>query len=109
MSAWAIEPEPVPLVWDNAGRLMVTGTRVPLDTLVIVFERGDSPETIHQSYPSVPLGDIYAIFAYCLRHRDEIDAYMTRRATQLADLRDRVEARFPVDGLRTRLLAHTGA
>ena len=29
-----VEPEPVPLARDGAGRLVVIGTRVPLDTLV---------------------------------------------------------------------------
>ena len=45
MTAAAVEPEPVPLTRDAAGRLMVMGTRVPLDTLVSAFERGDSRRT----------------------------------------------------------------
>lgn len=40
---------------------MVVGTRVPLDTLVAAFERGDWPEAIQESYPTIALGDIYAI------------------------------------------------
>ena len=51
MTAVAFDPEPVPLTRDEAGRLMVIGSRVPLDTLVAAFERGDSPEAIHESYP----------------------------------------------------------
>jgi hypothetical protein len=47
MTAVAIEPEPVPLVRDQAGRLMVRGTRISLDVFV---------------------ADVYAIFAYYLRH-----------------------------------------
>lgn len=58
MAAGAVEPEPVPLARDSVGRLVVMGTRVPLETLVVAFERGDSPEAIHESYPSVGLGDI---------------------------------------------------
>jgi hypothetical protein len=53
MTAVAIEPEPVPLVRDQAGRLMVTGARISLDVLV---------------------ADFYAIFAYYLRHRAEVDS-----------------------------------
>jgi hypothetical protein len=87
---------------------MVVGTRIPLDTMVSAFERGESPEAIHESYPAVSLGDIYAIFTYCVRHRDEVNAYLTRRRTQRAELRDRVEAQFPPDNLRAKLLARSG-
>lgn len=38
MTAAAIEPEPVPLVRDQAGRLMVPGTRMSLDILVAEFK-----------------------------------------------------------------------
>lgn len=105
MSSVAVGPEPVPLTRDAAGRLMVVGTRVPLDTLVTAFGRGDSPESIHESYPTVPLADIYAIFTYCLRHRAEVNAYLAERAEQRADIRAEVETRFPPEGLRARLLA----
>lgn len=105
MTAVAFEPEPVPLTRDTGGRLMVIGTRVPLDTLVTAFERGDSPEAIHESYPAVSLGDIYAIFTYCVRHRAEVNAYLAERAEQRAGVRVGIETRFPPEGLRARLLA----
>lgn len=109
MTAAAVEPEPVPLTRDAAGRLMVMGTRVPLDTLVSAFERGDSPEAIHESYPAVALGDIYAIFTYCVRHRDEVNRYLAERAEQRAVIRSEVETRFPPEGLRAKLLARRDA
>jgi uncharacterized protein (DUF433 family) len=105
MTAAAIEPEPVPLTRDAAGRLMVIGTRVPLDTLVAAFERGDSPEAIHESYPAVSLGDIYAVFTYCVRHRDDVNAYLAERAEHRQVQRAEIEARFPPAGLRAKFLA----
>lgn len=39
-----------------------------LETLVAAFDRGDSPEEIHEQYPSVALSDVYAVLTYCLRH-----------------------------------------
>lgn len=98
MTAGAVEPEPVPLTQDASGRLIVMGTRVPLDTLVSAFDRGDSPEAIHESYPTVALGDIYAIFTYCVRHRDDVNHYLAGRAEQRAAIRAKVEARFPHPG-----------
>jgi uncharacterized protein (DUF433 family) len=50
VTAVAIDPEPVPLVRDRAGRLMVPGTRISLDVLVAAFRRGDSAEAIHENY-----------------------------------------------------------
>ena len=105
MTAAAFAPEPVPLVHDTAGRLVVIGTRVPLDTLVAAFERGESPESIHESYPTVTLGDIYAILTYCVRHRAEVNEYLASRSEQRSLQRAEIEARFPPAGLRARLLA----
>ncbi len=109
MTANAVEPEPIPLTRDQAGRLMVIGTRVPLDTVAAAFERGESPESIHESYPSVALGDIYAIFTYCLRHRAEVNAYLTERSGRRAAQHDQIEARFTPEGLRARLVARLDA
>lgn len=109
MTAAAIGPEPVPLARDTAGRLMVIGSRVPLDTLVAAFGRGDSPEAIRESYPSIALGDIYAVFTYCVRHRDDVNAYLAARAQQRGERRAEVETRFPPAGLRAKLLARLDA
>ena len=108
-AAAVVEPEPVPLTRDAAGRLVVIGTRVPLDTLVAAFGRGDSPEAIHESYPTVALGDIYAVFTYCVRHRDDVDVYLAARAEERGEQRARIETRFPPEGLRARLLARLDA
>lgn len=105
MAIAAFEPEPIPLTRDETGRLMVIGTRVPLDTLVAAFERGESLEAIHEAYDTVALGDVYAVFTYCVRHRDEVRAYLTERAQQRAETQAATEARFPPEGLRARLLA----
>lgn len=109
MTAAALEPEPVLLTRDEAGRLLVIGTRVPLDTLVTAFERGESPESIHESYPTVSLGDIYAIFTYCVRHRADVNAYLAERAGRRAEQQAEIETRFPPEGLRAKLLARLDA
>lgn len=105
MTAAAIEPEPVPLARDDVGRLMVPGTRISLDVLVAAFKRGDSPEAVHENYESVALADVYAIFAYYLRHRHEVEDYLTEQERLGAETQARIEAIDPPDGLRARLLA----
>lgn len=105
MSAEVIEPEPVPLVRDEAGRLMVPGTRISLDVLVAAFKRGKTPEAIHDSYETVSLADIYAVFAYYLRHRVEVGEYLVEQDRDGAEIQERIEAIYPPDGLRAKLLA----
>lgn len=77
--ATTIEPGPVPLARDELGRLMVVGTRVPLETLVAGFEQGETPEEIHGGFPTVGLADVYAVLAYRVRHRAEVEAYVAER------------------------------
>lgn len=105
MTAVAIEPEPVPLVRDQAGRLMVPGTRIPLDVLVAAFKRGESPEAVHDNYETVSLADVYAIFSYYLRHRAEVEKYLTEQMRLGAEIQARIEEIYPPDGLRAKLLA----
>ena len=105
MTAVAIEPEPVPLVRDQAGRLMVPGTRISLDVLVADFKSGKTPESIHDAYGTVSLADVYAIFAYYLRHRAEIEAYLIDQQREGDEVQTQIEAADSPVGLRAKLLA----
>lgn len=105
MTAAAIEPEPVPLAQDDAGRLMVPGTRISLDVLIDDFKRGKTPEAIHEAYETVSLADVYAILAYYLRHRAEVEAYLGEQMHEGAEIQARIEAAYPPEGLRAKLLA----
>ncbi|MDP9824069.1 DUF433 domain-containing protein [Nocardioides massiliensis] len=104
MTAAAIEPEPVPLVRDPAGRLMVPGSRISLDILVADFKGGKTPEAIHDDYETVSLADVYSIFAYYLRHRAEVEDYLAEQEREGAEIQARIEAAYPPDGLRAKLL-----
>ncbi|WP_424792704.1 DUF433 domain-containing protein [Pseudactinotalea sp. Z1748] len=87
---------------------MVVGTRVPLETLIAAFKPGQSPEAIHESYDTVPLADVYAVLAYYLHHRAEVEAYLSERERHDSKIRARIEAEYPTDGLRAKLLARMG-
>jgi uncharacterized protein (DUF433 family) len=103
--ALAIPPEPAPLTTDSAGVVRVLGTRVTLDTVVAAFQEGATPEEIASQYPSLDLGDVYAVIAYYLRHRDEVERYLARRQEEAAAIRRENETRFEPSGIRARLLA----
>jgi len=68
----------VPLRTDQEGVIRIGHTRVTLLTLVMAHQRGDTPEEIHEGFPTVSLADIYAVIAYYLAHRDEVDEYIHR-------------------------------
>lgn len=104
----AVDPEPVPLTRDEHGAWRVGSSRVTLETLVAAFDRGDSPEDIHEQYPSVALGDVYAVLTYCLRRPVSVKEYLTSRAVAGAEVQARVEAAFPPGGLRARLVSRLG-
>jgi uncharacterized protein (DUF433 family) len=87
------------------GVVRVTGTRVPLETIVTAFDAGATAEEIAQQYASVDLASVYAVVSYVLDHRGEVDEYIKRRHDAAAEVRGEIEARFPPAGLRARLLA----
>ena len=97
--------ERVPIHTDADGVIRVGGTRVTLDTLVAAFDAGATAEEIVQQYPSVALADVYSVIAYYLRHQHEMQAYVTRRQQQAAQVREQNERRFDPSGVRDRLLA----
>jgi len=73
----------------------VAGTRVSLDSVVLAFLDGLSPETIAtECFPVITLEQVYGAITYYLAHRVDIDHYLQqadaefdalRRATRSAD------------------------
>ena len=51
--------ETIPMVTGADGVIRVSGTRVTLDSILLAFNDGATPEEIAQQCPSVPLADIY--------------------------------------------------
>jgi uncharacterized protein (DUF433 family) len=89
-------PETValPLKMDEHGVIRVSGTRVTLDTVIACYHQGDSPEAIHEGFDVLPLNDIYAVIAYYLAHRGELDAYLKRGQEEAERLRQEWEANY---------------
>ena len=95
----------IPLATDADSVIRVSGTRVTLDSIVTAFQNGATPEEIAQQYPSVPLGDVYQVIGYFLRHKEEINAYLRRRRQDAEAVKADNEQRWSPDGVRDRLLA----
>lgn len=97
--------ETPPLQTDENGAVRVGGTRVTLDIVIGAYNDGAAPEAIVRSYDSLRLADVYAVIAYYLRHRAEVEAYLEERRRQAEAVRHVNEERSPAGGLRERLLA----
>src|SRR5271165_4959583 len=82
----------VPLRTDENGVIRVGKTRVTLLTIIACHQRGESPEDIHQGFPTVALGDIYAVVAYYLAHREAVDEYIRQEKLAGEEIRRKVEA-----------------
>lgn len=105
MTTLKLTAQPPPLYRDAEGVFRVGGTRVRLDTVIGAFENGCLPEEILFKYPSLILPDIYAVIAYYMQNRDEIETYLSERRLTIEDAEREIEARFPSAGIRERLLA----
>ena|SRR5215212_1283949 len=96
----------VPLSMDATGTIRVGGTRLTLDTVLGAYERGDSPEEIAEGFYDLTLADVYAILAFYLSHRSEVDAYLAARDAEADEIRQKFEALHgSQEGLREKLLA----
>jgi uncharacterized protein (DUF433 family) len=84
-----------PLVFAEGGAVLrVTGTRIPLDTVVNAYLNGASAEEIVQAYSTLRLADVYAVISYYLNYREEVDTYLAKRHYEAAALQTLCELRF---------------
>lgn len=61
---------------DEHGVWRVGEPAVLLESIVIAWQQGHSPETIQQQYPSLSLADTYHCIAWYLQHQVEADHYL---------------------------------
>ena len=94
----------VPLRRDEAGGLRIRDTRIPLERVIYAFNQGDTPEQIVYSFDTLKLADVYAIISYYMQHREEVDDYVLKREQEADQVQREIEAQFPPDGRRERLL-----
>ena len=100
-----IQPEAPPLREDASGALRVGASRVLVELVIRAFQDGATPEAIAQRYPTATLADIYAVIAYYLRHRQELEAYLAERERRAQEVRQRIERhQGDLADLRRRIL-----
>jgi uncharacterized protein (DUF433 family) len=97
--------ESPPLSVDDKGSVRVAGSRVLLEFIVHDHEQGLTAEQIAERYTSIGLADVYAVLSYYLRHKSQVDDYVTRRNTEAAQLRSLIEKKQNKTPKKDELLA----
>jgi uncharacterized protein (DUF433 family) len=95
----------LPLRTDEGGAIRVGNSRVVLDVIIREFLNGADAEAIARAYPTLELADVYAVIAYYLRHREEVDDYLRDRRLEAQRLREEIETARGPDNFRETLLA----
>ena len=76
-----IFPEGVPLEYRD-GSIRVIGSRITLDTLVHIFQRGETVEYLAEGFPTLSLEQIKAVIDWYLTHEREADEYLEVREAE---------------------------
>jgi len=92
-----------PYIEERDGGLYVGGTRVSLDSVVIRFQQGASPEKIVQSFPALKLSQVYGAIAYYLENEKTISGYIAEGE------RDLERSRVPLSETNPELFARLEA
>ena len=94
-----------PLKTNEHGVIRVGQTRVTLDSVVVAFKEGATAEAIVHQYPTLALADVYAVLSYYLRNQKEVETYLQQRQARAEQIRQQLDERHQLSGIRERLLA----
>jgi uncharacterized protein (DUF433 family) len=96
MTMTVLEKQPltlsIPLHEDPPGVLRVGRSRVLLELVIRAFQRGQTPESIVQSYDTLGLSDVYAVVSYYLANPAPFDEYLRHCDEKAEAVRRKLEA-----------------
>ena len=78
----------------NGGYFIKDG-RVSLDSVVHAFLRGESPEGIAESSPSLGLEQIFGTLAFYTANREAVDQYLCQGQKEFEELREQARRNNP--------------
>jgi uncharacterized protein (DUF433 family) len=81
-----------PFYVEENGAARVVGTRFPIEFIIENWLAGESPEVIAQSFVPLDLEKVYAVVAYYLSHREELDAYLAELEENWERLKEEMTA-----------------
>ena len=101
----------IPLHTDKHGKIRVGDTRILLELVIRAFQQGESAEGILEMYSVLKLADVYAVLAYYLANRADVDAYVRQSDANSQRIQQAIEAQYTPEtlALRARLRASRDA
>jgi uncharacterized protein (DUF433 family) len=72
-------PPELPLVASPDGSVCIRDTPVRLEQIVADFEDGTGAEEIALRHDGLTLGDVYAVLAFYLQRRSDVERYLACR------------------------------
>ena len=97
----------IPLREEPPGVLRIGTSRVLLELVIHAYRQGEAPEGIVEMYPDLELGDVFAVIAYYLAHRTEVDDYLRQCEEQAETIRRQIEASQRPGPTKEELLARS--
>jgi uncharacterized protein (DUF433 family) len=85
-------PEGIPLNQNDNGTIRVKGSRVTLDTIIGRMQVGDTPEEIHEGFPTVTLDQINTIIDWYFNNQVEADQYLQEQEAEGERIRKEIES-----------------
>ena len=98
-----IFPEGVPLEYRD-GSIRVIGSRITLDTLVHIFQRGETVEYLAEGFPTLSLEQIKAVIDWYLTHEREADEYLAESEAEAEAVWKEISSKPEYKAARAELL-----
>ena len=98
-------PLQTPIAWDERGVPRVAPTRVHLHYVLRCYKQGERPEEIVRHFPTIELADAYAVIAYYLRNREEMDEFLRQAEEEEERAIAEMQASNPDPGFLDRIFA----
>jgi uncharacterized protein (DUF433 family) len=76
----------------DQGAFRVGELDVSLDSIVIAYQQGYSPETIQQLFPVLSLEEVYGAIAFYLANQEDVGQYLERQQAHWEQLRQSAAA-----------------
>lgn len=78
------------------GVYRLASTRVSLDSIVHAFWRGQTAESIAQSFPALTLEQVYGALTFYLANQSDIDVYLKAAETEYEAMRQAARQQDPM-------------
>ena len=88
--------------WED-GTIRIAGSRVKLDSVIRLFNLGETAEGIQDCFPSLTLREIYGAIFYYLENAEALEEYLREQRQAAEEGRHFIKTHFETSELRERV------